>query len=33
MIYSYINSKKDVKINIWELNDEMGKRVDDPGLK
>ena len=31
MVYSYINSKKTVKDNIRALNDETGKRVEDPG--
>jgi hypothetical protein len=31
MVYSYMNSKKSVSDNIRALNDETGKRVEDPG--
>jgi hypothetical protein len=31
MVYSYMNSKKAVKDSIRALNDETGKRVEDPG--
>jgi hypothetical protein len=31
MVYSYMNSKKAVKDSIRALNDEKGKRVEDPG--
>ena len=30
MVYSYMNSKKAIKDNIRALNDEAGKRVEDP---
>ena len=31
MVYSYMNSKKAVKDSIRALNDETGRRVEDPG--
>ena len=30
MIYAYVNSKKAVKDNIRALNDENGKKIEDP---
>ena len=30
MLYAYVNSKKVVKENIRALNDENGKKVEDP---